>query len=294
MNLTDYELLYDLPSGAYDGRGIDGIRTVTIRAGKSLEVMCHPILKQWPEGAKREKRSRKTTAAMARINDRNRMLKEMRLLEENFSENAFVLTHTYAYPMEDYGFMSRDDMLDYYAANHLPEDDVAVRRDIRNFLGKVRRRLRDPKALKWDCHIEEGVKEQPFGMPNHLHAHMVIEAEGLTQDQLKALWPHGHLQCDRFDKAHDGARRLAKYLGKQKRGRRWWSHSRNLKMPKVTVSDRKVSRRRAMRVAADVQRDGREIMERLYPGYQLMEQIRVHYSDFMPGAYIYCRMRRRD
>ena len=294
MKLSDYEILYDLPTGEYDGAGIGGIRTVTIRAGASLEVMCHPILTHWPAGAKREKKQRKTREAMERINQRNRMLREMRLLEENFSERAFVLTYTYAYPVEDYGLMNRDDMLEYYEANHLPEDDSDVRRDVRNFLARVRRRMVDPKGLKWSMHIEEGVKEQPFGLPNHLHAHMVIEAEGLTQDQLKALWEHGTLQCDRFDKSNDGARRLAKYFTKQKRGRRWWSHSRNLKDPKVTVSDRKVSRRRAMKVASDVTQYGREIMEKLYPGYRLMELPRVHYSDFLPGAFIYARMRRRD
>lgn len=294
MKLSDYDLLYDLPSGEYDGAGIKGIRTVTIRAGASLEVMCHPLLKQWPAGARREKKARKTKEAMEKINRRNRMLRELRLLEENFTERAFVLTYTYAYPAEDYGFMNRDDMLDYYEKNRLPEDEDAVRRDVRNFLGKVRRRMQDPKKLKWDMHIEEGVKEQPFGMPNHLHAHMVIEAEGLTQDELKALWPHGLLQCDRFDKSNDGAKRLANYFNKQKRGRRWWTHSRNLREPRVTVSDRKVSRRRAMRVASDVMQYGREIMEKLYPGYKLMELPRVRYSDYMPGAYIYCRMRRND
>ena len=57
---------------------------------------------------------------------------------------------------------------------------------------------------------------------------------------------------------------------------------------------RKMSRRRAMKVARDVQIDGREIFEKLYTGYRVAEDIRVTYSDFMPGAYIYCRMRKRD
>ena len=37
MNERDYEILYDLPAGEYDGRLVEGIRTVTIRAGKSLK-----------------------------------------------------------------------------------------------------------------------------------------------------------------------------------------------------------------------------------------------------------------
>ena len=91
----------------------------------------------------------------------------------------------------------------------------------------------------------------------------------------------------------DGAARLARYLNKQKQSGRWWSHSRNLKQPPKTVSERKVSRRRLSMIAADVYHDGRGILEALYPGYRLMECI-VHYSDYVSGAYIYARMRRRD
>ena len=60
MNITDYDLLYDLPTGEYQGAGIDGIRTVTIRAGRSLEIMCHPITRLSRE-ARREAKRRRTT-----------------------------------------------------------------------------------------------------------------------------------------------------------------------------------------------------------------------------------------
>ena len=72
---------------------------------------------------------------------------------------------------------------------------------------------------------------------------------------------------------------------------RRWEHSRNLKKPDERVSDRKIPRRRAALVARDVQANGREIFEKLYPGYRL-EEARVRYSDFAAGAYIYARMRR--
>lgn len=294
MKDLDYEILYDLPRGEYRGQLIEGIRTKTIRAGESLEIMCHPIVKPVPAEARRAAKARRTSKAMEEVNRRNRTLKLMRLLEHNFTPRAFVLTFTYAYPTEDYGFANRDDMLQYYIDNHLPESRADVRRDVTNFLNRVKRRMQDPKALKWALVIEEGVKGQPFGMPNHLHAHMCLEAEGLTQDALKELWPHGYMECDRFDKRHDGSKRLASYLNKQRRGGRWFSHSRNLKMPVPRVSDRKISRRRAQLVAEDVRRSGREIFESLYPGYRLMEEPRVTFSDYMPGAYIYARMRRRD
>lgn len=292
MNERDYEVLYDLPDGEYQGRLLDGVRTVTIRAGRQIEVKCHPIIAHWPQAAKREAKRRKSSKAVDRNNLRNRIERETRLIEYNFTEAAFVLTFTYDYPAEDYGLANRDALLEYYEANGLPEDDQDVRRDVRNFLAKVRRRMQQPSALKWDMHIEEGVKEQPYGLPNHLHAHMVLEAGDLTHEEIKTLWTRGRLQCDRLDLKNDGARRIAEYLAKQKRGRRWWSHSRNLKEPVPTVSDRKMSRRRLERIAEDVRVAGKEIFEKLYPGYRLCIEPRITYSDFMPGCYIYARLRR--
>ena len=74
---------------------------------------------------------------------------------------------------------------------------------------------------------------------------------------------------------------------------RRWARSKNLKEPEVRVSDRKVSRRRAAAIAADVQANAREILEKIYPGYRL-EQAEVKYSDFVAGAYIYARLRRLE
>ena len=71
------------------------------------------------------------------------------------------------------------------------------------------------------------------------------------------------------------------------------SHSRNLKIVQPRISDRKVSRRRLSKLAANVMSDGRDILEEIYKGYQLAE-VRVTYSDFVAGAYVYARMRRRD
>lgn len=210
MNTRDYEILYDAPTGSCDPRPPKGYAVHHIRSGAMLEVSVCP---RWPitPAARRALKQKKTPAAMQNINARNKKRRIMRLIECNFTESAFVLTPTYAYPIDDYGFVNRDDMLDYYQANHLPEDYTDVRRDMRNFLNRIKRRMDDPKALKWILQIEEGTKEQPFGMPNHLHAHMVIEAEGLTQDEIKALWPRGFVHCDRLDLTHKGAACLANY-----------------------------------------------------------------------------------
>lgn len=294
MKLTDYDLLYDLPSGEYDGRGLDGVRTVTIRAGRSLEVMCCPIIKATPE-IRDEVKRRKTTPAMARINARNTERKIMRYLEAEFTPDAVVFTGTYAYPVEDYGMCNLRELEDSYEARDLPWDVERVNRDRRNFVDRIKRRVikAGGKAgdLKWIIRTEEGTKPPAEGLPPKYHIHGIFEGPGVTKALLEELWPHGRATTEAFRVTDDGPATLARYLSKQRRGGRWWSHSRNLRLPTPTVSERKVSRRRLSRIAADVQHDGQEILEALYPGYKLIEAT-VHYSDFVAGAYIYARMRR--
>lgn len=300
MKPTDYEILFDLPQGEYDGRGLDGVRTLTWRAGSSLEIACFPIAKLSRE-ARREAKRRRTSPAMARINARNTERHIIRLIEANFREReAAVVTGTYAYPTADYGMCDLEELTGIYRERRLPWEMERVRMDVRNWLAKLRRRVvkvgGDPRAFKWLVRIEEGKDPPGVALPPRFHFHAVVEGPGLDGETVKALWEekHGRAHVDPLRLKDDGAGQLARYFCKQKSGGRWWSHSRNLKIVQPTVSDRKVSRRRLARVAADIMRDGRDILENLYPGYRLVEKPVVRYSDFVPGAYLYARMRRRD
>ena len=302
MRHDDYQLLYDLPEGEYDGRGIDGVRTVTWRAGRQLEVAAYPIVRQAAE-ARREAKRRRTTPAMAAVNARNTERHIMRLIEANFHESrAVVITGTYAYPAQgDYAMMDVQAMAREYEARKLPWELERARMDVKNWLSRLRRRVKQaggiPKRdFMWLVRVEAG-KEPPMpGIPAKFHFHAVVEGPGLDDQTVKALWEEKHGMChtDPLSMADDKVAGLARYFTKQKSGGRWWSRSRNLVVTAPRVSDRKVSRRRLAKVAADVMRDGREILEKLYPGYRLVEAPTVRYSDFMAGAYIYARMRRRD
>ena len=296
MKATDYDLLYDLPDGEYTGAGLDGVRTTTIRAGRSLEVICAPVFRVTQE-ARREVKRRRTTAAMEKINARTTELHRMRLLEYTFTPRAVVVTGTYAYPAEDYGLCNLDELADAYERRGLPWEPERVKRDVRNYRERIKRRViqMGGKAgdLKWIICIEEGKAPPAEGLPPKYHFHGIFEGPGVTRELLEELWPHGMGKFEYFDTQEDGAKRLAHYLAKQRRAGRWWSHSRNLKEPPRTVSNRKVSRRRLTRIAEDVRKDGREILRELYPGFKPVEIV-VKYSDFAPGAYIYARMRREE
>lgn len=300
MRHEDYQLLFDLPEGEYQGRGLDGVRTVTRRAGNLLEIACYPITKVGAE-VKREAKRRKQSPAMARINARNAERKIMRYIEANFTPEACVVTGTYAYPARgDYAMMDVKEMAKAYADRKLPWEMERVRMDVRNWIARLRRRMLsvggDPRAFKWIVRAEEG-KEPPLpGIPAKFHFHAVVEGPGLDSQTVKALWEekHGQARADALCLSDDGAARLARYFTKQKTGGRWWSHSRNLIDPPPRISDRKVSRRRLSKLAGDIMKAGREILEKLYPGYRLAEAPVVRYSDFVAGAYVYARMRRRD
>ena len=304
MRASDYEILYDLPSGEYDGRRVEGVRTVTIRAGRSLEVMVHPTNRLTAE-ARREAQARRTRPAVAKINARNRERHIMRLFEENFSKAAYVITLTYAYPAEEYGMANLKDLVGTYEERGLPWEMWRVKADVRNYLAKLRRRViretGSAEGFKWLFRIEEGKESPLYGLPPKFHVHAVIEAPGVSRETMDALWDHGSTTCEHFRLNDDGAARLAKYMNKPKprndgRGGegRCWSHSRNLIIPQPRVSDRKISRRRLSKIAADVRRDGKEILEGLYPGYRLVAEPEVRFSDFAAGAYIYARLRRRE
>ena len=299
MRLSDYEILFDLPSGEYNGQGIDGVRTATWRSGDMLEVACYPIVRLTGE-ARREAKRRRTSPAMDKINARNQERHIMRIIEANYTTAASVVTGTYEYPTVDYGMCDPEELNGIYHDRKLPWEMERVRMDVRNWIAKLRRRVvkvaGSADDFKWLVRIEEG-KEPPVpGIPGKFHFHAIVEGPGLDTETVKALWEekHGRAHVDPLRLKDDGAAGLARYFCKQRRGGRWWSHSRNMKIIQPRISDRKMSRRRMARVAADVLRDGKEIFEKLYPGYKLMERPSCHYSDFVTGAYIYARMRRRD
>lgn len=308
MDARDYEILYDLPAGAYDRQAVGGIRTRTTRAGDALVVECYPITRiEAP--ARAEKQRRRSTAAQIRLNQRRSEQRVRMLIEANFTGADWVVTLTW-----DYGFlrdadrMSREELLRNWQELQIPEEEADARRAFGNWIKRVKYHMardgQDPAELKY-LYVLESTHEprdtDPRPLPPHFHVHAVVHAPGLPREALKSLWPHGFVRADELSLRDEGAARLARYLTKRegKTGRprpgrlRRWAGSRNLKEPAVTVSDRTLSRRRAAAVAADVMQYGREIFERLYPEYRCVELPVVRFSDFVAGAYIYAAMRRR-
>ena len=68
----------------------------------------------------------------------------------------------------------------------------------------------------------------------------------------------------------------------------------NLREPRVTYADHKISRRMMTQISQDMRQRGTEIMERLYPGYQVAEAPQVRLSEWVPGGYLLARLIRRS
>lgn len=306
MNLKDLEILCDLPAGEYAPAEVGGVRTKTVRAGASLEVSCYPICRVTP-AARAEAARRRSTPAMARLNRERAARRIRQLIEANFTRRSLVITLTW-----DYGIaleadrMSRSQLRAAWEAEGLPLEEDDARRALRNFFARIRYRMAEAERLKY-LYVLESTHEprdtDPDPLPARYHFHLVLDAPGLTREAVKALWPHGSVRADELDLRGEGAARLAGYFTKGKsvervdgsgRRLRRWACSRNLKEPDTRVSDRTVSRRRAALVARDVMGDGREIFEKLYPGYRVVDGPTVKFSDFVPGAYIYARLRKRE
>ena len=304
-----YEILFDRKEGEYCPAEVGGIRTRTIRAGDSIEVECYPLTRIGPAARAEYARRRVSRACQEALNRRNAEKKIRRLIDANFTGEDWVVTLTWDYGGAELWSANRAELMRRWEMLGLPVDEDGARRQMNNWLRRVRTRMRqlgrDPAELK-DIYVLESTHERRegnmAGYP-HYHFHLVIHAPGLGREELEAIWDRGVVRADRLSLRDNGPARLAAYMTKGSRverieddGRknRRWGRSKNLVDPDVTVSDRKVSRRRAMLVAEDVQRRGAEIFEALYPGYRCVEPPRVTWSEFVAGAYIFARMRRLD
>ena len=305
MDASRYEILYDLTEGEYSQAEVGGIRTRTIRAGNTIEVECYPLIRVGARAREEVIRRRHQREAQERLNRRNAEKRIRRLTEHNFTPEDWFVTLTWDYGAIDRFRMSAEDADRLHFRLGLPVDEEDAHNAWTNFLRRNKTRMRqrgeDPGELKYIYVLE--ITKPKVGGFHHYHFHAVIHAPGLTDADLRELWPHGFTRCDRLSWADEGPARLGHYLtkahtteelGTNGRRRRRWNHSKNLAEPVETVSDRKISRRRAARIAADVMNDGRAIFEAVYPGYRCVESPTVRYSDFVAGAYIFARLRKVD
>ena len=302
-----YEVLaaaYPKPTTQVNGEDVGAYRTKTVHAGDFLYLQCYPLItapankrqRYTLEQAKEERRV-KMLARINRYNNRKRALEFEQLVQANFGKNDWHIALTYA--TEDWS-MERE-----------PEGRTReeAKKDAANYIRRLKYLAQkngiDPSTIKYIkvTVTREGNHEGVGDRPDTHHHHILISGilDALRKDA-EQLWEFGYCNADRLQPNGKGLAEVAAYIARQEGSAngthackydRSWTGSRNLKKPKVTTSDTKISRRRVAKIAEDVRVAGIEIFESIYPDYRVIELPEVAISDFTAGAYIRVKLRRK-
>lgn len=249
--------------------GVERYRTKTIKAGDNLECEIYPIWCTQKQATEAKQLREKSREAQRNLNDRNAKKKIVRLINANFTADDICLTLSYR-----------------GAAPNLEQ----AKRDMQNFIRRIktaRKKLGLP-PLKYVYVIEY---EEDESRKKRVHHHIIMS--GMDRDVAEQCWEKGWANSRRLQPDRFGLEALARYMVKAPRGARRWCCSKNLKKPVETVADRKISRRKVERIAADLEAVAPEVFEKAYPGYALLD-VEIKHSDYVAGAYIYARMRKRS
>ena len=255
-----------------------GYRRRTTVSGPRIDAEVFPVFGRHQRGDLRRAKSRITREAQQRANDERSRIHLIQLVEGNFSERDVSLTLTYD--------------------GESPEAE-RVEKDVRNFIARVKRARAKAGLEEMKYIYTIGGDEMPAAgySGKRPHVHMILSG-GIDRDELEKIWGKGRANCDRLQPRDEGLGGIATYFTKQRQdrpariGAKKWRGSRNLKQPVKRSRDARMPNGRVKRIARDFRNEAKEVMEKLYPGYQ-MQDCQVRYSDVIDGVYIRCVLRRR-
>ena len=238
--------------------------------GDYLEVDIFPVFRK--QGS-RGKRAKPTSEAQAKLNEHNAEQKLIRILNANFTNRDIEIHLT-------------------YNDENLPGTPDEVKRDVQNFLRRVKRlreRLGLPE-LKYVVVPSGGIDGTRF----HIHITM---SGGVDRSALEELWGFGYANSKRLQFNENGVEGLARYVARQFSthkdelpfGKRW-SASKNLVIPKPNDRDGKLSQRKVEELAT-IESASQSAFESLYEGYHLSE-VRPFYNEVNGGYYLHVKMYR--
>lgn len=248
-----------------------GYRVKTYRYRNLIECEAFPIWKT-NSSSSRAARKKESRQAQKNLNHKNTKKQIARYANSNFTESDLWVTLT-------------------YNNGNYPKTLEEARRDIQNYIRRIKRH-RCKQGLPALRYIYVTEFEDVDGEPVRAHHHIIISGD-MGMDYLQKEWRHGGRNNFRPICPDDmGITGLAHYLGKCKSKHKVWGHSRNLKMPKPTIADKKLTKRQAMKIAADYA-NVRSFFAKAYPGYVLKDaekSLEIKYSDFVSGVYIYAML----
>lgn len=246
-----------------------GYRTKTIRSGPMLEVEIYPYSGA-PNG-KRAKKKREARQAQSNLNDKNSQKHLIRLTNTNFTKKDIWITLT-------------------YKDAKLPADLDQAKKDMTNYIRRLKRYVKKHGLPELKYIYVTEYRDADSKRKKRVHHHMITNFP--DRDVAEELWNGGgRTQTRRLQPDDFGLEGLARYISKDKGETtiKRYTPSRNLEQPKITIADKKITRRRAEKIATE-ENMANEIFEKLYKGYQFKD-MEVKYSPYVSGAYIYVRMK---
>lgn len=244
------------------GKAFSKNRCKTIKAGDRLECEVFPL---WNTRAEvRSAKANKSRKSQEALNHWNRQKAITRYATENFGEGDYWGTVTY------------DD-------EHLPDTPRQARRNIVNYLRRVARKYKKLGIPFKYIYVTGGKR---------YHHHFIISG-GADRSMLEEMWKFGGIKnVRRIQHGAKGVAGIAMYISKAKNNVMRWGHSLNLKTPRETVADNKISRRKALKIA-ECEDTAREFFEKAYPGYEF-SSIKPRFSNYVSGVYLYVEMWKRE
>lgn len=254
-------------------RNIAQYRVKTIKSGPMLEVEAYPLHKR-PQGGRR-KRKNKSREAQQRLNDKNTIKRIKRIVHTNFTERDLWTTWTYS-----------DD--------NLPADHEQAKRDMQNFIRRLKRWLKRNGYEDFEMkYIYVTEFDDEAEKKTRIHHHMIMNFP--DRDAAEDLWNGGgRSQTRRLQPDDHGLEGLVRYIlkDKKKRPTKRYTVSRNMKKPKETIADTKMTRKRSERLVTG-EISAQELFEKWHPGYTFND-MEAKLSEWSSGAYIYVRMKKLD
>ena len=242
----------------YSGRVF--IRETSWVCGDYIDADIYPVFQ--PPGKRRSK-CRPTGEAQARLNQRNAERALTRQVHLNFGRGDIAIHLTYAVD---------------------PEDPARARKDLTNFLNRVkrlRRKLGLPELKYVSC--------TEIGGSGRVHHHVIMSG-GVDRDVLERAWGKGYANTKRLQFGEDGVTGLARYVAKGKHFYRRWNRSRNLEKPVATVRET-THAELAAAVRSITGKNAHGHFEGLRPGWSLTHAVCVK-NPHNRGDYVRYEMRR--
>lgn len=242
--------------------------TKTIDAGLIREVETYPMYlsKDMPSEWKREK----NRIAQKNLNNKNAQKSFVRKINTNFKDGDYHITLN-------------------YENESVPTDYVQAKRDMQNFIRRLKRKLKKEniqEELKYIYVTEH--REGDKGI--RCHHHLIINSL-LSRDEIEEAWKFGkRIKSTKLSGDELHLTGLATYLSKDPKGKKRWCCSKNLKDPKITKSHSKFTKKRINNMTRN-QNLVKEEMERVNPGYVFIDH-QIYINEHNGKPYIYARMRK--